>query len=286
MDDFDDLKLERPAPDEPPPRRTIPWLPVILVLLVAGAAVSWYFLRSPAPSGVSTEIPHPADEKRSAFGLPAEPGEDIALPPLGESDTLVRELVARLSSHPQVARWLTTDHLIRNFAVVVVNIANGRTPAVHLKAVPPAGAFQTRQAGAETVIDPRSYQRYDGHASAVAAIDARGAARLYATLRPRIEEASQELGVADAPFDRTLERAIVELLKTPIVEGDVRLKTDSVSYAFADPALESLSPAQRQFLRMGPSNVRIVQAKLREIATHLGIPNESLPAETVYQLKK
>jgi hypothetical protein len=68
-----------------------------------------------------------------------------------------------------------------------------------------------------------------------------------------------------------------------VVEGEVRLNADRVSYRFADPALESLAAAQRQFLRMGPRNVRIVQAKLREIAGYLAIPSENLPPERVYR---
>ena len=60
-------------------------------------------------------------------------------------------------------------------------------------------------------------------------------------------------------------------------QRDVELRTDKVTYAFADPALEGLSGAQRQLLRMGPRNVRIVQAKLREVAGFLGIPDALLP---------
>jgi hypothetical protein len=44
-----------------------------------------------------------------------------------------------------------------------------------------------------------------------------------------------------------------------------------VLYTFDDPALEALTPPQRQLLRMGPRNERLVQQKLREIAPHLGI---------------
>jgi hypothetical protein len=33
---------------------------------------------------------------------------------------------------------------------------------------------------------------------------------------------------------------------------------------------------------MGPRNQRIVQGKLRDIARHLGIPEEQLPRERVY----
>ena len=63
----------------------------------------------------------------------------------------------------------------------------------------------------------------------------------------------RELGHPDGNFDQTLERAIIELLKTPVVDGDVALASKSVAYEFADPRLQSLSSAQRQFLRMGPA---------------------------------
>ena len=197
--------------------------------------------------------------------------------PLDQSDTLVRTLVGALSSQPAVAAWLTTNGLIRNFTVAVTNVANGDTPAKHLKPLRPAGAFSTKAARGTTWIDPASYSRYDGIAAAVDSVDARGAARLYATLKPRIEDAYKDLIGPDAQFDRTLERAIVQLLRTPVVDRDVELRTDKVSYAYADPALEGLTYAQRQLLRMGPRNVRIVKAKLRAIAGFLGIPDALLP---------
>jgi hypothetical protein len=54
-----------------------------------------------------------------------------------------------------------------------------------------------------------------------------------------------------------------------------------LSYAYADPRLESLSPVQRQFLRMGPRNVQAVQSKLREIATLLSLHPEGEPRISV-----
>ena len=130
-------------------------------------------------------------------------------------------------------------------------------------------------------IDSRSFRRYDQFADAVAALDARGAARLYATLRPRMVDGYRELGHPDGNFDQALERALIELLKTPVVDGDIALASKTVAYEFADPRLQSLSSAQRQFLRMGSRNVRLIQGKLREIAPFLGIPPESLPPITV-----
>jgi hypothetical protein len=273
MADLDEVRIERTsAPHEDPPasRRRLPIVVgavVILALLGAG----YFVLRRP-PAANAPASADQAAKPRAPARLPAEPGENIALPPLDETDALVRELVARLSSHPRVAAWLTTDQLVRNFTVVVLAIAEGRAPGPRLRPLAPDGAFRVVQAGPTVQIDPRTFQRYDTHASAVAGIDARGAARLYATLKPRIDDAYKELGAPHGDFDRTLERAIAHLLQTPAVQGPVAVESAPVAFRFADPALESLSPAQKQLLRMGPANLRIIQEKLREIAGYLGIP--------------
>ncbi len=49
------------------------------------------------------------------------------------------------------------------------------------------------------------------------------------------------------------------------------------TYEFADPDLAELAPAQKQFLRMGPRNMRLVQAKLRAVAPRLGLRASALP---------
>jgi hypothetical protein len=202
------------------------------------------------------------------------------LPPLDETDALVRQLVDRLSSHPAVAAWLTTDGLILNFVVVTSRIATGQTPVAELKAVGPIPRFRTRSARGDVFIDPSSYRRYDRHAAAVSSLDARGTARLYATLKPRIADAYTRVGPRDGEFDAVLERAIIALLEVPVVEGDVALAPHGTVYAFADERLQAMSAAQKQFLRMGPQNVRAVQGKLREMASALGIPESRLRPPT------
>src|SRR5262245_57417791 len=279
MADFDDFADDRGSGPQflPPERSGPPLFPIVggaaLLLLLGGV---WYVYRATrpvAPSAPQTTADLPRPPARRA----AEPGEAIDLPPLDQSDTLLRTLVGRLSSHPAVAAWLTTDGLIRNFTVVVVNVADGDTPSKHLKPLRPAGAFSTKTSGGLTWVDPASYRRYDGVAAAVDSLDARGVARLYATVKPRIDDAYHELAGPDANFDRTLERAIVALLRTPVVDRDIQLNTEKVSYRYANPSLEELSKAQRQFLRMGPRNMRIVKAKVRAIAGFLGIPDALLP---------
>jgi hypothetical protein len=110
-----------------------------------------------------------------------------------------------------------------------------------------------------------------------------GAARLYATLKPRIEEALRDLGNPDTPADRLVEQAIVRLLRTPIVEQPPRVVPASrgIGYVFANPELESLSAAQKQLVRMGPENTRTIERSLRAIAAALGIPASHLPQPIV-----
>jgi Protein of unknown function (DUF3014) len=278
MPDFDDIPFDRTPTPQPPPRMPSgpPLWPIAAgaALVVALGALLYFGKRSEPPPPAQRTVPKATVDVPRGRG---EPGEAIDLPPLDQSDGVVRTLVARLSSHPAVAAWLTTNGLIRNATVVVHNIADGNTPAKHLGPLRPAGRFATTTSRGATWIDPASYRRYDGMADAVDGLDARGVARLYATVKPRIDDAYKDLIGADANFDRTLERAIVMLLRTPVVDNDIQVRTDKVTYAFASPALEDLTKAQRQFLRMGPRNMRIVKAKLRAIAGFLGIPEAALP---------
>jgi hypothetical protein len=281
MTDFEDFDLDNPGairvpPPEPPSR--LPWVLGAVALVALAGAVTYFALRQGPQTGPDTAavLPSAAEPAPPPIAGTA-PAETIALPPLGETDPLVRQLVGQLSGHPTVAAWLATDQLIRNFAVVTLNVADGRTPAQLLETLEPDAEFVVAESDGTLYIDPRSYRRYDPYAAAVASLDARGTARLYATLKPRVQDAARELGYAQGDFDRVIEDAIVELLGTPVVEGDVELREKTISYALADPSLEALSSAQRQLLRMGPRNVRTIQAKLREIARELAIPPERLP---------
>ena len=269
-----DIDLETaasPGDAGPPPRKQAPVVAlVVAAVLLFGLTAAYVFLRRPpaeAPAPASVTKPPPAPAVR----------EQIALPPLDETDPVVRELVSKLSSSPVVAAWLTTDSLLLNFVAVTSRIASGVTPVAELKSIGPVPRFATRTVRDNTYIDRSSYRRYDRYAQAVSALDTRGVAELYKTLNPRIKEGYSRLTSGDDAFDPVLERAIVNLLKVPIVEGEVELYPQGTVWAFADPRLQELSAAQKQLLRMGPQNVRMVQSKLREIATNLGIPESRLP---------
>lgn len=284
MSDLQDLDLrassETSGPDwtEPPPRRASSvWLAVAALIVAAGAAgyIAFVWRQPAAPVQARNAAP-------AAAGSTASPplggqGDPVTLPPLDASDTLVRTLVQALTESPAVMAWLPTEGLIRNFTVVVANIAEGATPAKQLKVLRPSAPYRVVARDGNTSTDPRSYDRYVRIADAIASVDPAGAARLYATLKPRIGDAYRDLGTPE-PFDRTLERAIVALLATPVPDAAERLKPKGIGYGYADERLESLTPAQKQLLRMGPRNVRVIKTKLRDIAIALGIPASHLPA--------
>lgn len=271
MAELGDLKLDKPY-EPPPDEPRLGWRVLLVVLLVAAVGyLVWSLVQKPEKPAPDVKVQTEQQKAETEKPLTPEPGDEIDLPELGQTDPIVRQLVGALSSHPKVAAWLTTDQLIRNFTTVVVNIANGRSPSRQLGTVRPTGEFVAREEGEMAHIDPQSYRRYDEYADAIGALDAQGTARLYSTLKPRIQDAYRELGYPEGDFDQAMERAMIEILNTPIVEGEIGLVPKSVSWEFADPRLQSLSSAQRQFLRMGPRNMKIVKGKIREIAPHLGM---------------
>jgi len=275
QEDPADVDLTKYTSEEPPlvaPPRQPPaalWaLGGVIVLALLGGGYWFVRTRPPKTAPAATASPTRAPSAQS--------GEQISLPPLDQTDPLVRQLVSRLSLHPVTASWMATDGLLLNFVVVTDRIADDKSPAAEMKWAGQPSPFRTKTVRGTSYIDPASYHRYDRYAEAIAGLDARGTARLYQTLKPRIRDAYRRLGHPEGEFDPVLEDAIVALLQVPAVEGDVALEPKGIGYAFADPRLEGLSGAQKQFLRMGPQNVRSIQNKLREIGVQLGIAESKL----------
>jgi len=242
----------------------------IVIAVVIAAAAYFFFTRRTAPSNAS------APSTTSAAQAPktaADDFEHIDLPALDDSDALVRQRIGILSSNRLVAAWLATKGLIRNFVVVVDNISHGMNPSRHLGVLKPAGQFRVMTRGSQVVVDPRNYDRFSPIEEAAASIDARSAGRLFQSFKPLLQTAYDELGNQE-PIDRAVERAIASLLQVPAVDGDIRVEQtgEGIGYQYADDRLEGLNGAQKQLLRMGPKNIRIIQSQLRTFAMTIGIP--------------
>jgi hypothetical protein len=241
----------------------------VLLLSVLAAAVAlgfygrdWWSRRASSAEPSATRTAEAASAVPEGFG---------PVPALDASDDFVRALVRQLSQKPEWAAWLASGNLVRSFVVSVDKIAVGSSPAKELKPAAPTGRFATLGSGRTLRIDPASYDRYNALANVVDAIDSDGAARAYRRLRPLMQQAFEELGYVNLSFDDRLARALGRLVDVPVPDGDVMLRATSVTFQFADPELEELSPAQKHMLRMGPHNMRLVQSKLRAFARAAGL---------------
>jgi hypothetical protein len=192
----------------------------------------------------------------------------MALPSLDQSDSLLRELVATLSRHPLIERYLATTGLVRATVLAIEQIGDGKTPAAPLKLFRPTSRLAI--VGAQTGrIDPRTYARWDGAAASLVSINPADAAQLYVNVKPLFDDAYRELGHPGGDFDASIVRAIQMLQDTPVVVGDPELIRRAGYYEHADSALRSIPPVQKQFLLIGPDNRQKVLGWLKRFANVL-----------------
>ncbi|HEY5647445.1 MAG TPA: DUF3014 domain-containing protein [Pseudomonadales bacterium] len=262
--------------------------------LIAGLAIAaavilgltYYYRVSTEPAGEATEavaLPPagaPADQERTSTTpvpvmeeTPPSPvvrAPQLVLPPLNGSDGFVRgRLPATLPPG-----WIGKEDLLRRFAVVVENARRGELPRRQLGFLAPEGKFLVREKAVDGTgevrlfIDPAGYRRFDRHLDVLESVPPATLAALLSDAAPLIQQAMQELGVADAPSEQ-MAVAIDQLLAVPVLEGDVELIQPKVFYEYADPALEGLSSLQKQALRMGPDNVKRLKTYLTTLRAEL-----------------
>tara|TARA_B100001123_G_scaffold154921_1_gene179462 strand:- start:208 stop:1044 length:837 start_codon:yes stop_codon:yes gene_type:complete len=260
---------------QPPHGRIVTVAAVALLAFALG--VYWFLARDDTEEPIETVVEAPREVTPPSPEPVVPDPEPIEIPALNNSDGFVRNLVEALSSHPELTSWLVNDGIIRRFVVVIDNIADGTNPAQHITFLRPQNRFTTTNRSSTLLINPDNYRRYDLHAEIIDSLNTQGSAELFHLLEPLITEAYVELGNPDRPFLGTFERAVINLLDVPIVDTPPALVKHPPFFHFTDEILESLSPAQKQFLGMGPNNVRTMQAKIRQIALAIGIADSQLP---------
>ena len=269
-----DLKADEPNPVFDGDGKTRPlWLWGIALLVVILGVVAFVWFRAdeePLDTPVETaSAPQPSPTRSASDGeSQLEIGE---VPNLAESDSWLRPIVEQISSHPQLAEWLVTPELIRGFVAVVDNVAEGANPRPHLDIAIPAERFDVEQTEEAIIVDSESYERFDLLIDVVESLDVEGTAELYAAIRPLCDQAYQDLGYPGGSFETTLEWALRRILSVPVVAGPIEVEQRVTVYEFADPALEELSPAGKQLLRLGPDNLRRLQSKVRVLARAIGL---------------
>ncbi|HUK66079.1 MAG TPA: DUF3014 domain-containing protein [Anaeromyxobacteraceae bacterium] len=253
--------MPEPRPVLRRPSRAVWFIPPILVLV---AAVVLY-LRCRPQTSLPPPAPPPAQTGAPSPAAPEAPAPAVAPERIGD-------LLASLSPDKTFRSWLGQGDVVRRWAIVTDNLAEGVSPRKQLGFLAPTAPFTVTDRGGQTVIAEESYRRYDGFANAIASIDAQAVAKVYRELRPAVESAYRALGYPGASLDRVTARALRRLELAPVANGDVVVHGDRGQFEFGDPKLEQLGEVEKHMLRLGPRNERLVQAKVREIERALELP--------------
>jgi len=263
---FDDLHLDRP----PVPRRapvrsaTSRWVILGAGIVIAGALLTlWWMARAQSPP--APLAPTTASEAARAPVRPLP--QPMELPKLAASDAMLRELFATLSKSPLLSRVLIQSDVARAATLTVVQIGDGRTPAVPLAALRSPDRLTIDATTGR--LDPASYARWNVVVRALSAVNATEAAQVYVNVKPLFDEAYRDLGYSDGDFDQAIIRAIRMLKATPDLTTDPILLKRPAYFEHDDAALRSLPPVQKQMLLLGPEHRRQVLAWLKQFALTL-----------------
>ncbi len=254
------MEDNRPRTSIRPPSKAPLLLVGLAVLAAIGGGLWVVFGKSrPAP-------PPPAAALPVAQEAPAAPtGPEVDAP-------TQRSLLEAVSANPLLRGLLGAPEATRRWAVAVENLANDVVPRKQLELLAPAGSFAVVRRGATTFIDPQSYRRYDAVGDAVASVNVKALATAYAALRPALDAVYRSLGYPDGSIDKAAARALHRIELAPVRDGEIAVvEGTGTTWEYADPALERLGDVEKQVLRMGPRNGRILQEKARELSLALGM---------------
>lgn len=219
----------------------------------------------PAPI-IETPAPLPVERPPIDTALIPTPdpiGEVVDLPPLNTSDPFVMERVTGMESGDTLTNFIATEDVVRRFVVFAENVSDGSLPQLDypVRRLPQAMAVRELDENLYEM-QPISYQRFTPIVDAVAAMEPEQGMAMYRVLKPLLQEAYAEIGFPNRNFDDVVVKAIDEILTARTAEGPFQLVKPKVMYVYADAEVESMSPVEKQLLRMGPENAKKLKAAL------------------------
>ena len=226
----------------------------------------------PEPEPVIEAPTQPVEPEPVVAPEPEEPVVQVQppkpqLPSLDESDQEIKQNLQEYLTEQSLGLFVTDD-MIRRTVVFVDNLAQGKMARKHAPVSAPVDKFMALESDI-IITDPNSYERYTPYVDMISQMSNAQIIRLYKKFQPLMFEAYEEIGYEGDEFNYTLNQAINEILETPVPETSLPLIKDSVTYSYAYPEWEKLSAAQKQFLRMGPVNMKRIKTKLAAVQKSL-----------------
>lgn len=249
---------------------------IIPLVLIAVAAAIWFVRREqpqpPPPIAESTPAPEPMSTVPTIeHPLEGQP-ETTTLPELDSSDEYVKAALQRLFGSESLTELLVPTQIVRNITATVDNLPRQKL-AFRLRPVRATpGSFVTAGAEGSWLLDDKNYARYSTFMHLVQLADVEQVAQWYREYYKLFQQAYVGLGYPQGYFNDRLVQAIDDLLATPELSGTIPLVSPHVFFEFADPDLEARSAGQKTLLRMGPSNIKIIKEKLRQLRGEITKP--------------
>lgn len=269
---------------------------VIIIALLLGGVVSYLFInkqQEPAPVITTEEplvkelLPEPVVIEEEIIEDIPEPEapvieetieevvEVVPLPPLDESDNLVREKLSSLTWRKELLKLVIDDDMVRRLVVFTDNFAQGIVAYEHSPLAKPTTKFSgtslsNNEGVEEWLWDENSSKRFKLYVDFLRSFDVETLVNWYYELKPLIDESYAELGYPDDDFTETLQDAITRVLDMDIPKEEMVLIRPSVMYQFKSEELESMSDTDKLLLRLGKENLLVIKSVLLEFSDKLG----------------
>lgn len=179
-----------------------------------------------------------------------------------KSDDSFKGAVAQVSEN--LAQWFGAKDVIHQYIFLINDISQNQILAKNRKFLQPPKKLEVQKDGQGLYLDEKSYQRYDDFAQTIEQINVNKGVGVYQAFKPLLNHVYKLFSYPDTyQLDDIFLKAAANVIKAPVVEDRISLVKHSLLYKFEDKKLEELSAVEKQMLRMGPKNTKIIQAKLR-----------------------
>jgi hypothetical protein len=211
---------------------------------------------TPTPGETTAEAPTPA--------TPQPPVTDVQ-----EATRLFPQLAAKVFPKDRIANWLAQSDLLRRIVGIVDCLANGVSPKGQMEFLAPRAHYQAVRGARGLQAAPANSLRTKVIVDTFCLANAQTMAAAYNRLEPVFDKLYQDLGYPNARFRDALGRACKVLLATPVPDREPTLVRSGTTYFYADARLEKLPAAQKHLLRLGVTDAKRVQTKIRQLADAL-----------------
>ena len=187
---------------------------------------------------------------------------------LDTSDDSFKGAVGHVSEN--LAPWFGTDEVLKKYTFLINDMSQNQILTKNRKFLQPPSKIEVQTDDQGLYLGEKSYKRYDGFAQTIDQINVNKGMGVYLAFKPLLNEVYKVFSYPESyQLDDIFLKAAANVIKAPVVEGRIGLIKHSLLYKFKDKELETLSAVEKQMLRMGPENTKIIQAKLRTLVETL-----------------